>query len=724
MATIAELAVNFTTDSSKAENGFNRVATLMQRFRTESEKTAYAVGQEFNKVSQALSAVGVDARAVIGTISKVGLAIGGLGVGASIAELISTFSKTTEAAAGMADLSIKTGVSVEQLSRFNTVAKLSGTSIETVADMMKKLSISAVEAYSGNEKLERVWNSLGIETRELKGLAPDDLMVRFGKAIQGLDPKIVQDVVRTLGGRGGSEALVFLNELNQRLDTTASKISTEFALGAKEFEDNLVILNSRSAALANTLTSKLLPSLNALMGDMVKGGGFLSGLAPALSIDFSGNLEKQLEATKANIAHLELKRRESDDPGVWEDDIKRAQTRAKMIEDRIGFIKSIQPKETNTDANIKVEDALRQKDGASGGDNFLKGLQARIDKADQGEYAMLRLQAAQNSVLQSADPLIAKLKMMDEARMAKSYEDSLNRQITDSEFQLSLVGKTATQVEMLNIQHRNTLELQKQISEAERQKGEISVATVERMTKASEDATARQIALLESRKNAEHSWSSGATRAMQLYVESAENYSKMSEQLFTNAFNGIGNNLTQFIMTGKANFNDLANSFISDLIRMTIQAAILGPLVKMITGGMGENGIFSMLGFKDGGVFENGDKVTAFASGGVINRPTLFPMASGMGLMGEAGPEAVMPLTRDSQGRLGVKQISGSSSPGVSIVINNNSDKVEATASESTDSMGNRQIEITIANMMAKAVSSGRLDPAMRQAYNLRRSPK
>ena len=44
-----------------------------------------------------------------------------------------------------------------------------------------------------------------------------------------------------------------------------------------------------------------------------------------------------------------------------------------------------------------------------------------------------------------------------------------------------------------------------------------------------------------------------------------------------------------------------------------------------------------------------------YARGGVVNRPTLFPMANGMGLMGEAGPEAIMPLRRGPSGKLGVE---------------------------------------------------------------------
>ena len=64
--------------------------------------------------------------------------------------------------------------------------------------------------------------------------------------------------------------------------------------------------------------------------------------------------------------------------------------------------------------------------------------------------------------------------------------------------------------------------------------------------------------------------------------------------------------------------------------------------------------IFGLFGFADGGVFSGGS-VVPFARGGIVDRPTIFPMAHGMGLMGEAGPEAVMPLTRTAGGELGVK---------------------------------------------------------------------
>ena len=79
----------------------------------------------------------------------------------------------------------------------------------------------------------------------------------------------------------------------------------------------------------------------------------------------------------------------------------------------------------------------------------------------------------------------------------------------------------------------------------------------------------------------------------------------------------------------------------------------------------GTKTLFGAMGFADGGVFaQNG--VVPFARGGIVNKPTLFPFAKGIGLMGEAGAEAIMPLKRGPSGRLGVEASGG----GTSVVVN------------------------------------------------------
>ena len=102
----------------------------------------------------------------------------------------------------------------------------------------------------------------------------------------------------------------------------------------------------------------------------------------------------------------------------------------------------------------------------------------------------------------------------------------------------------------------------------------------------------------------------------------------------------------------------------------SVYAVAMRP-VQNALGGAIANGMNALLSgvmpFADGGAFSQG-RVMPFAKGGVVSSPVSFPMRGGRGLMGEAGPEAIMPLARGADGRLGV-QTSGVSRS-VNVVMN------------------------------------------------------
>ena len=102
-------------------------------------------------------------------------------------------------------------------------------------------------------------------------------------------------------------------------------------------------------------------------------------------------------------------------------------------------------------------------------------------------------------------------------------------------------------------------------------------------------------------------------------------------------------------------FKDISRQIIGDLVQMIVKMLLFRALTAAFGGGGQTLNIDTPLGYAKGGAFSGGN-VIPFAVGGLVNGPTTFPMSGGRtGLMGEAGPEAVMPLARDSQGRLGVR---------------------------------------------------------------------
>ncbi|MCI7590133.1 MAG: tape measure protein [Spirochaetia bacterium] len=146
--------------------------------------------------------------------------------------------------------------------------------------------------------------------------------------------------------------------------------------------------------------------------------------------------------------------------------------------------------------------------------------------------------------------------------------------------------------------------------------------------------------------------------------------------------------------------------------------ALIGGYVEGKTGDTEKNA--------KGGVYGDGG-YRAFAKGGaftnsIVDRPTFFKFARGggfgTGLMGEAGPEAIMPLKRGSDGTLGVS-VSGQTGFAIQVVINNYSSE-KITAEEKTYMDGQRKLEITVGAMINQHISGGKADKALGSRYGLK----
>ncbi|HHM6280329.1 TPA: phage tail tape measure protein [Pseudomonas aeruginosa] len=188
----------------------------------------------------------------------------------------------------------------------------------------------------------------------------------------------------------------------------------------------------------------------------------------------------------------------------------------------------------------------------------------------------------------------------------------------------------------------------------------------------------------DARLDAQRDYRNGARRAWQNIQADAADVASATDDMLTTGFNTASNALTDFATTGKFKFRDFASSVINDMARIASQQAatgllsgVLGAGVSAFSGWMGSSVTAgaSASGYTGnayanwaatqahGGAWANG--VQFFANGAaftnsIVSRPTAFGMAGGRtGVMGEAGPEAILPLARGADGSLGVRSVGG-----------------------------------------------------------------
>lgn len=154
----------------------------------------------------------------------------------------------------------------------------------------------------------------------------------------------------------------------------------------------------------------------------------------------------------------------------------------------------------------------------------------------------------------------------------------------------------------------------------------------------------------------------------------AANFAKTMTQAFASS------------ITGGKQFEDVLKSLALRISNLAVQASFK-PIENALSGLISNAGSVASQKFAGGGI-------KPFASGGVIGTPSYFPMMDGgTGLAGEAGPEAIMPLTRGADGRLGVSGASGGNSITVQI------------ATPDVDSF--RRSESYVTGQIARAVARG-----------------
>ena len=273
------------------------------------------------------------------------------------------------------------------------------------------------------------------------------------------------------------------------------------------------------------------------------------------------------------------------------------------------------------------------------------------------------------------------------------YDETKHRE--SMQFELDMLGKTEAEVVQLTEARRIDMRVQDEIKQMREKYGKDMGDNVQsRLDKALAEinaeaaiAKAQASALVQAKTVREQDPWAGLTDSVRRYGDEAAKVGKLTESAMTTSIKGMEDALVTFVTTGKADWKSLGNTIIAEIARIQIKAmlsgifgagsssGLFGSILSLLGGGTSTSSVdvptnadfsISALPSAKGNIFKGGN-VVPFAKGAaftnsIAKQPTLTPMA----LFGEAGPEAIMPLRRDSSGRLGVAA-TGSQAPQVTV---------------------------------------------------------
>lgn len=335
--------------------------------------------------------------------------------------------------------------------------------------------------------------------------------------------------------------------------------------------------------------------------------------------------------------------------------------------------------------------------------------QAKI-QALRNELSKLGAEATQAELKAEGDRAVFLRQMNEElAKFTRTQETHIQ--------QIKLEAD-ATGMSSLEFKKRTeALRIDKEAADAAKGKSKEFVEAIKAEAEAQKKATN---AALDYANEKARSFDAGAKAAMKDYIENVNNGATQMKNLFTSAFKGMEDALVNFVKTGKLDFSSLADSIITDMMRIVIQRQILGPL--MGTGVGGDYGILgSLFGFANGGIMSGSGALPLqkYASGGVANKPQ-------MALFGEGSmPEAFVPLP-DGR-RIPVAMQGAGGGANVTVNVTNNASGAQATAHERQDSNGNRIIDVVIEQVKASIAADisrgvGTVTSALEKTYGANRA--
>lgn len=625
---LATLSIDIVAQLSKMQEGMDKAGRI-------AERNAAQIEASFSKLR--------------GTASAIGGALAGAFAGVSVVAFVKA---NVDALDALNDLKDATGASIENLSALEDIARRNGGTLDDVSGILVKFNGALKEA-DGKNGVSQALQAIGLNAAELKRMDPAEALRQTAVALAGFaDDGSKARIVQELFGKSIREAGPYLKDLAEAGGLNAT-VTAKQAEEAERFNKQLFAFQTNLSNAARGIVSEMLPALS-------KFGQALAALPQFRALNLAGTASTQaLAELETAVSKLEQLQEALDkSPGgnrAYEQRIKELKAEIpalqKAAEKANESLKALTGPVGHRPLNEGGGKIIVPKLGDLGGKPILpKPIKTQAivyDQPEMPESLKDALKLIQSTDVEKVRELKAQLTELITLKEAGQGGPGLETAMQTLQDQI-LAFTPAQQAANEEVARFNALLAATPTSQTEAAQADMLL-----LAKAFE---AGQISV-------EQFTEAVQTRLGTLPQDVApavEQISEFTKQFAHNVQDAIGDTV---LSTLKGDFDNIGQLWADMLLKMSAQAiaADIGNALFGPSAGGGGAGFFAKLfANAKGNAFMGGYPVQAFASGGVVGSPTLFGMAGGnLGLMGEAGPEAIMPLKRGRNGKLGVAASGG-----------------------------------------------------------------
>jgi lambda family phage tail tape measure protein len=624
--------------------------------------------------------------AMKGIEGAVGLAktafIGLTGV-ASIAAFKGIVDGVISAKVELQRLSVQTGASVESLSAIGAVAKLTGTNVTDVAGAMNKMQKALATSNEDSKGASTAIKALGLNFDELKAMRPDEQMLTVAKAMDKFqDGGGKSAAAMLLFGKSGATMLPMLQELAQK-NELVGKTTTESALQAKQYEENLKKLEAAGNAWKREMVDAMLPAMDKITTAMVtarKEGGALAAVWAGLSTLLTGDDQHKNNVTLVEqtekMLNLQNGLQKLRNAGYTDDTIyvRSAKKEISALQEQINTTmvyrreitavadaESAREKKRNDEraANGQVDVAVpgsKKVPQENSGLMLLNRLQKQYESltASVSVYAQVeremdamkngidgtmrkeveslaqlidKTETAKKVAESNAQALLAQTAAMDQLDAAQANTMAATIAETRSlREQGEMLGMRTDELERYTLQKKSDQNLAKLQIEIDNQleAGTLGQAEAQRRiadaTALANKTMAEQVQFQKQREARRTDPLTGVDDATKDYAEKVARLGDSWKSLSTNAIGGFENAMTDMLTKGKADWKSYFQSIYAEVIRLQVVQPIMASLFGV--GGTGNTALRGVAGGGIGGLF------SGLLSGGLGGAQAAFSQTS------------------------------------------------------------------------------------------------